>query len=77
MHRAARHRHQRQRADRVRGRRERVRLPDGRRFAVVAFVMKDGKGHKARDRIIAEAARAAYDYFLYAPERAHGSTHKS
>ena len=54
-----------------------VRLPDGRRFAVVAFVMKDGKGHKARDRIIAEAARAAYDYFLYAPERAHGSTHKS
>ena len=50
---------------------------DGRRFAVVAFVMKDGKGHKARDRIIAEAARAAYDYFLYAPERAHGSTHKS
>jgi beta-lactamase class A len=54
-----------------------VRLPDGRRFAVVAFVMKDSKGHKARDRIIAEAARAAYDYFLYAPERAHGLAHKA
>lgn len=54
-----------------------VRLPDGRRFAVVAFVMKDSKGHAARDRIIAEAARAAYDYFLYAPERAHGLTHRA
>ncbi|MCI4590369.1 class A beta-lactamase [Sphingobium sp. BYY-5] len=54
-----------------------VRLPDGRRFAVVVFVMKDSKGHVARDRVIAEAARAAYDYFLYAPERAHGLTHKS
>ena len=54
-----------------------VRLPDGRRFAVVAFVMKDSKGHKSRDRIIAEAARAAYDYFLYAPERAHGSAQKT
>jgi len=39
--------------------------------------MKDSKGHKARDRIIAEAARAAYDYFLYAPERAHGLAHKA
>ena len=54
-----------------------VRLPDGRRFAVVAFVMKDSKGHKSRDRIIAEAARAAYDYFLYAPERAHGPAQKT
>ena len=54
-----------------------VRLPDGRRFAVVAFVMKDSKGHKSRDRIIAEAARAAYDYFLYAPERAYGPAQKT
>lgn len=54
-----------------------VRLPDGRRFAVVAFVMKDSKGHVSRDRIIAEASRAAYDYFLYAPDRAHGLAHNS
>ena len=52
-----------------------VRLPDGRRFAIAVFVMKDGKGHVSRDRIIAEAARAAYDYFLYAPDRAHGLAH--
>ncbi len=54
-----------------------VRLPDGRRFAIAVFVMKDGNGHAARDRIIAEAARAAYDYFLYAPDRAHGLAHNS
>lgn len=54
-----------------------VRLPDGRRFAVALFVMKDGRGHKARDRIMAEATRAAYDYFLYAPERAHGLPHRT
>ncbi len=54
-----------------------VRLPDGRRFAIAVFVMKDGRGHVARDRIIAEAARAAYDYFLYAPDRAHGLAHKT
>ncbi|WP_298401004.1 class A beta-lactamase [Sphingobium sp.] len=52
-----------------------VRLPDGRCFAVVVFVMKDSKGHVSRDRIIAEASRAAYDYFLYAPDRAHGRAH--
>lgn len=54
-----------------------VRLPDGRRFAVAVFVMKDSRGHGARDRIMAEAARAAYDYFLYAPDRLHGLTHSS
>lgn len=54
-----------------------VRLPDGRRFAVVVFVMKDSKGHVSRDRVIAEAARAAYDYFLYAPDREHGRTHNA
>lgn len=46
-----------------------VTLPDGRLFAISVFVMKDSKGHEARDRIMAEAARAAYDYFLYAPDR--------
>lgn len=54
-----------------------VRLPDGRRFAVAIFVMKDSRGNRSRDRIIAEASRAAYDYFLYAPDRAHGSPQKS
>ena len=49
-----------------------VQLPDGRRFAIAVFVMKDSRGHTSRDRIIAEAARAAYDYFLFAPDRAHG-----
>ncbi|MCP1468344.1 beta-lactamase class A [Sphingobium sp. OAS761] len=47
-----------------------VRLPDGRMFAISVFVMKDSKGHVQRDRIIAEAARAAYDYFQFAPRRA-------
>ncbi len=46
-----------------------IALPDGRRFAITVFVMKDSKGHKSRDRIMAEAARAAYDYFLFAPRR--------
>lgn len=45
-----------------------VTLPDGRRFAITVFVMKDRRGHVLRDRIMAEAARAAYDYFLFAPE---------
>lgn len=54
-----------------------VQLPDGRRFGIVVFVMKDSKGHVSRDRIIAEAARAAYDYFLYAPDRAHGLAHNA
>lgn len=53
-----------------------VRLPDGRHFAITVFVMKDARGHVSRDRIMAEAARAAYDYFLYAPDRAHGLAHK-
>jgi beta-lactamase class A len=54
-----------------------VQLPDGRRFAVAVFVMKDSRGHASRDRIIAEATRAAYDYFLYAPDRAHGRSHEA
>ncbi|MFZ2997465.1 serine hydrolase [Sphingobium sp.] len=47
-----------------------VTLPDGRLFAITVFVMQDHKGHDARDRIMAEAARAAFDYFLFAPNRA-------
>jgi beta-lactamase class A len=42
-----------------------VTLPDGRAFSIAVFVMKDGKGRETRDRIMAEAARAAYDYFLF------------
>lgn len=49
-----------------------VTLPDGRLFAISVFVMKDYKGHEMRDRIMAEAARAAYDYFLFAPDRRNG-----
>lgn len=49
-----------------------VMLPDGRTFAIAVFVMKDRMGSEARDRIAAEAARAAYDYFLFAPDRRGG-----
>ena len=45
-----------------------ITLPDGRPIAISVFVMKDHRGHAARDRIMAEVARAAYDYFLFAPE---------
>lgn len=45
-----------------------ITLPDGRRIAISVFVMKDHRGHAARDRIMAEVARAAYDYFLFAPD---------
>jgi beta-lactamase class A len=42
-----------------------VALPDGSAMAIAVFVMKDSRGHQSRDRIMAEAARAAYDYFLF------------
>jgi beta-lactamase class A len=42
-----------------------VSLPDGNRFAIAVFVMKDTRGKDTRDRIMAEAARAAHDYFLF------------
>ena len=45
-----------------------ISLPDGRVFAISVFVMKDRRGHEVRDRIMAEVARAAYDYFQFAPE---------
>ncbi len=50
-----------------------VTLPDGRGFAIAVFVMKDGKGHEVRDRIMAEAARAAYDYYLFSDSGARRS----
>jgi len=46
-----------------------VTLSDGRMFAISVFVMKDYRGRETRDRIMAQAARAAYDYFLFAPAR--------
>jgi len=46
-----------------------VTLPDGRMFTISVFVMKDYKGRETRDSIMAHAARAAYDYFLFAPAR--------
>ncbi|CCW17506.1 Beta-lactamase [Sphingobium indicum BiD32] len=46
-----------------------ITLPDGRLFAITVFVMQDHKGQATRDRIMAEAARATYDYFLFAPDR--------
>lgn len=46
-----------------------ITMPDGRMFAISVFVMKDHKGRAVRDAIMAQAARAAYDYFLAAPER--------
>lgn len=46
-----------------------ITLPNGQMIAMTVFVMKDSKGHQSRDQIIAHAARAAYDYFLFSPER--------
>lgn len=46
-----------------------ITLPNGQMIAMTVFVMKDSKGHKSRDQVIAHAARAAYDYFLFSPER--------
>ncbi|WP_343227765.1 class A beta-lactamase [Sphingobium phenoxybenzoativorans] len=42
-----------------------VTLPDGSTMAIAVFVMKDSKGRDVRDRIMAEAARAAHDYYLF------------
>ena len=42
-----------------------IGLPDGTAYSVAVFVMKDFKGRETRDRIMAETARAAYDYFLF------------
>jgi beta-lactamase class A len=42
-----------------------VTLPDGSTMAIAVFVMKDSRGKEVRDRIMAEAARAAHDYYLF------------
>lgn len=41
-----------------------VTLPNGRQFAIAVFVKGDSKGAPARERVIAEIARTAYDYFV-------------
>jgi len=45
-----------------------IALPDGRGEVVVAMFVK-AKGGEARDRAIAQVARAVHDYFLFVPER--------
>ncbi|MDZ7895199.1 MAG: class A beta-lactamase [Sphingobium sp.] len=40
-----------------------VTLPDGRAFAVAVFIAGDRTGAEVRDRVIADMARAAYDYY--------------
>ncbi len=40
-----------------------VTLPDGSKFAIAVFVKGDTKGSEAQDRVIAEIARTAYDYY--------------
>jgi len=45
-----------------------IALPDGRGEVVVAVFVK-AKGGEARDRAIAQVARAVHDYFLFVPER--------
>jgi len=41
-----------------------VTLPNGNQFAIAVFVKADTKGPQVRDRVIADIARASYDYFL-------------
>ena len=41
-----------------------VTLPDGGQFAIAVYVKGDTKGTVVQDRVIAEIARTAYDYFL-------------
>ncbi len=41
-----------------------VTLPNGNQFAIAVFVKGDTKGPQVRDRVIADIARASYDYFL-------------
>lgn len=41
-----------------------VTLPDGSKFAIAVFVKGDTKGTEVQDRVIADIARTAYDYFL-------------
>ena len=41
-----------------------VTLPDGSKFAIAVYVKGDTKGTEVQERVIADIARAAYDYFL-------------
>lgn len=41
-----------------------VTLPDGSKFAIAVFVKGDTKGIDVQERVIADVARAAYDYYL-------------
>ena len=41
-----------------------VTLPDGRKLAVAVFVSDSRAGETARERVIAEIARAAWDHYL-------------
>ncbi|HEY0624997.1 class A beta-lactamase [Sphingomonas sp.] len=41
-----------------------VTLPDGGKFAIAVFVKGDTKGVDTQERVIAEIARTAYDYYL-------------
>lgn len=41
-----------------------VTLPDGSQFAIAVYVKGDTKGTVTQDRVIAEIARTAYDYYL-------------
>jgi beta-lactamase class A len=46
-----------------------ITLPNGAgHVIVVAFVKKSDRPDAERERAIAEAARAAHDYFLFTPE---------
>lgn len=45
-----------------------VTLPDGARFVIAAFVMASTAPVPERERVIAEATRTVYDYFLLFPE---------
>jgi beta-lactamase class A len=47
-----------------------IRLPDGAGHVVVAVFVKESTADTAtQERAIAQVARAAYDYFLFAAER--------
>lgn len=44
-----------------------VTLPEGEGDVVIVVFLKSGESDQARDRMIAQMARAAYDYFLFVP----------
>ena len=41
-----------------------ITLPDSSRFAIAVFVKGDSKGSETQERVIAEMARTAYDYYV-------------